>query len=93
MYSSAVCCTVLSRSELVLIVSDSPAPAWTVRQVAEYLSVNERTVYRMAERGELPSFRVGGTWRFRREDIDAWIDGQQRQRDGDDPSTTGRQRR
>jgi excisionase family DNA binding protein len=63
--------------------SGSPSPAWTVRQVAEYLSVNERTVYRMAERGELPAFKVGDAWRFRREDIEAWIEGQQRDRGGD----------
>jgi len=70
-------------------MSDSPSPAWTVRQVAEYLSVNERTVYRMAERGELPAFKVGDTWRFRREDIDAWIERQHRER-GTDSSTKGR---
>ncbi len=61
-------------------MSASPNPAWTVRQVAEYLSVNERTVYRIAERGELPAFKVGDAWRFRREDIDAWIEQQQRER-------------
>jgi excisionase family DNA binding protein len=41
--------------------------------VAEYLNVNERTAYRMAERGDPPAFKVGDAWRFRREDIDAWI--------------------
>jgi excisionase family DNA binding protein len=63
-------------------MDDSPNPAWTVRQVAEYLSVNERTVYRMAERGDLPAFKVGDAWRFRREDIDAWIARQQQERGG-----------
>lgn len=63
-------------------MSDTPSPAWTVRQVAKYLSVNERTVYRMAERGELPGFKVGNAWRFRREDIDGWIEQQQRERGG-----------
>jgi excisionase family DNA binding protein len=56
--------------------------AWTVRQVADYLNVNDRTVYRMAERGDLPAFKVGDAWRFRRQDIDAWIDRQQRERSG-----------
>lgn len=70
-------------------MDDSPNPAWTVRQVAEYLSVNERTVYRMAERGDLPAFKVGDAWRFRREDIDAWIERQQRERGGD-TTTKGR---
>jgi excisionase family DNA binding protein len=58
----------------------APNAAWRVRQVADYLSVNDRTVYRMAERGELPAFKVGDAWRFRRDDIDAWIDRQQRER-------------
>lgn len=53
--------------------------ALTVRQVADLLSVNERTVYRMAQRGELPGFKVAGTWRFLQEDIEAWIG--QRKRD------------
>ena len=68
----------------------APNAAWTVRQVADYLSVNERTVYRMAERGELPAFKVGDAWRFRRQDIDGWIDRQQRERSGD---SSKRQRR
>jgi excisionase family DNA binding protein len=62
------------------------SPAWTVRHVAGYLSVNERTVYRMAERGDLPAFKVGDAWRFRREDIDAWIERQQKERSGAAPS-------
>ncbi len=70
---------------------DSPNPAWTVRQVADYLSVNARTVYRMAERGHLPAFKVGDTWRFRRGDIDAWIEQQQRERSGN--TTTVRLKR
>jgi len=56
------------------------ANAWNVRAVAQYLSVNERTIYRMAERGELPAFKVGGSWRFRPEEIDAWIKRQTDQR-------------
>lgn len=48
-------------------------PALTVQQVAEILSVNERTVYRMVSKGELPGFRVAGSWRFLREDLEAWI--------------------
>lgn len=52
--------------------------AFTVKHLAAYLSVNEKTVYRLAQRGELPGFKVAGAWRFRREDIDAWIDQQKR---------------
>lgn len=50
--------------------------AMTVREVATYLNVNEKTVYRLAQRRELPGFKVAGTWRFRREDIDRWIEEQ-----------------
>jgi len=48
--------------------------AMTVREVADYLNVDEKTVYRLAKRAELPGFKVAGTWRFKREDIDAWIE-------------------
>ena len=45
----------------------------TVKEVADYLRVNQRTVYRLAVERRLPSFKVGATWRFKRGDIDAWI--------------------
>jgi excisionase family DNA binding protein len=57
----------------------------TVREVANYLNVDEKTVYRLAQKGELPGFKVAGTWRFKREDIDQWIEDQKRaaaQREG-----------
>ena len=45
----------------------------TIRQLAEYLMVSEKTVYRMLDRNRLPAARVGSQWRFRRQDIDAWL--------------------
>ncbi|WP_342778976.1 methylation-associated defense system helix-turn-helix domain-containing protein MAD1 [Extensimonas perlucida] len=45
----------------------------TIREVAEYLKVNERTIYRLLSAKKLPAFKVGGSWRFRRTDIDRWI--------------------
>ena len=45
----------------------------TIRQVADYLKVPERTVYRLAGAKKSPAFKVGGTWRFSRADIDNWI--------------------
>jgi PTS system nitrogen regulatory IIA component len=50
----------------------------TIKQLSEYLMVSEKTIYRMLERNSLPALRVGGQWRFRRKDIDAWIDNQVR---------------
>jgi len=54
----------------------SEARAMTVREVASYLNVNEKTVYRLAQRRDLPGFKVAGAWRFQRVDIDAWIEEQ-----------------
>jgi len=45
----------------------------TIRQLAEYLMVSEKTVYRMLDRNQLPAVRVGAQWRFRRQDIDGWL--------------------
>lgn len=53
--------------------SPSEAEILTVKQVADYLKVTERTIYRLAAAKKIPAFKVGGTWRFSRADIDAWI--------------------
>lgn len=45
----------------------------TIKEVAEYLKVTERTIYRLAAIKKIPAFKVGGTWRFSRADIDSWI--------------------
>ena len=45
----------------------------TIKEVAEYLKVNERTIYRLAASNELPGFRVRNAWRFKRSDIDTWV--------------------
>lgn len=45
----------------------------TARQVAELLGVHENWVYDLAARGELPSYKIGGTRRFVREEVDGWI--------------------
>ncbi len=46
----------------------------TIKDVAQLLKVGEKTVYSMAQTGELPAFKVRGQWRFSRKDIDAWIE-------------------
>lgn len=45
----------------------------TLDEVAAYLKAGKRTVYRLAANGEIPAFKLGGTWRFRRSDLDRWI--------------------
>ena len=48
----------------------------TLKEVAEYLKLAEKTAYRLAAEGKLPGFKVGGSWRFRREDVQQWINEQ-----------------
>ena len=45
----------------------------TSSEAAQYLQVHPRTVVGMALRREIPSFRIGRHWRFRRSDLDLWI--------------------
>lgn len=45
-----------------------------VRQVAAYLQINEATAYSWAQKGMLPGIKIGRIWRFRRGDIETWLD-------------------
>ena len=47
-----------------------------IKEVAALLKVGEKTVYSMAQSGELPAFKVRGQWRFSRKDLDDWIETQ-----------------
>jgi excisionase family DNA binding protein len=53
------------------------APAvMTVAEVCAYIRIHRATIYRMIKRGEIPFFRIGYHYRFNREQIDAWREGQ-----------------
>ncbi len=45
----------------------------TVKQVAQYLQMNEHTIYRLARSGVIPSVKISGQWRFKKGLIDKWI--------------------
>jgi excisionase family DNA binding protein len=45
----------------------------TIGDVAAYLKVTDRTIYRLAAANKIPAFKVGGMWRFLKQDIEAWI--------------------
>lgn len=45
----------------------------TVKELADYLKIAEKTAYRFASEGKVPGFKVGSAWRFKKEEIDAWI--------------------
>ncbi len=49
---------------------------FTLDELAAYLKVGKRTLYRLAAQGEIPAFKVGGTWRFRQSEIDRLINNQ-----------------
>ncbi|MBI4818834.1 MAG: helix-turn-helix domain-containing protein [Deltaproteobacteria bacterium] len=53
----------------------------TLPEVGRLLKVAEKTVYTMAQKGELPAFKVRGQWRFKRVDLDHWIEQQKAARD------------
>jgi excisionase family DNA binding protein len=46
----------------------------TIKEVAALLKLAEKTIYSMAQRGELPMFKVRGQWRIRRTDLDRWLE-------------------
>lgn len=49
----------------------------TIKEIAIYLKVAEKTIYRLVTGNKLPAFKVGGSWRFRKAEIDQWISAQQ----------------
>jgi excisionase family DNA binding protein len=55
-----------------------PDEILTLPEVAQLLKVAEKTVYTMAQKGQLPAFKVRGQWRFTRIDIHHWIEQQKK---------------
>lgn len=55
-----------------------PTPLLTARQVADFLQWNPYTVLKKAEKRELPGFKLGREWRFKHEDILAWLEAQRK---------------
>jgi len=51
---------------------------FTVRELAEYLRMRPITIYKHASKGELPGFKVGATWRFKKSSINKWIEEQEK---------------
>ncbi len=45
----------------------------TMREVASLLKINEKTAYKLAAKGGIPGFKVGGSWRFDKGEIENWI--------------------
>ncbi|MGE5443629.1 MAG: helix-turn-helix domain-containing protein [Ignavibacteriales bacterium] len=45
----------------------------TVKELADYFQIDEHSVYRMARKGAIPAFKIGSQWRFKKSEIDKWI--------------------
>lgn len=45
-----------------------------IREVAGYLGVHTSTIYKFAQKGSIPAFKIGSDWRFPKKHIDQWID-------------------
>ncbi len=61
-----------------------PDEILTLPEVATLLKVADKTVYTMAQKAEIPAFKVRGQWRFKRQDIDLWIEQQKSAAAGSD---------
>jgi len=55
----------------------------TLEEVADYLRLSKDTVYRMANTGKIPASKAGNQWRFRKEDIDQWLEKNKNVKRGD----------
>jgi excisionase family DNA binding protein len=57
-----------------------PDEVLTIKEVAALLKLAEKTVYAMANAGEIPAFKIRGQWRIKRTELDQWIDARPRGR-------------
>lgn len=45
---------------------------WNIKEVAQYFRVTEKTIYRLAISGKIPGIKIGGTWRFKKHELENW---------------------
>ena len=64
----------LCSAAIDMIINTMTDEILTLKEVAAYLKLAEKTAYKLAAEGKLPGFKVGGSWRFKREDIESWIE-------------------
>ncbi len=52
----------------------------TLSQLAEYLQLGKSTVYKMVQKGEIPGIKIANQWRFKKSEIDKWLQAQRGKR-------------
>lgn len=62
----------------------------TLQELSEYLKIAEKTLYGYVQKGRIPGIKIGSAWRFRRADIEQWLE---QQRKVTDESTRSRKKR
>ena len=50
----------------------------TIEELAKYLKISKYTLYKMLEKGKVPGFKIANQWRFKKSDIDRWIEEQRK---------------
>ena len=55
------------------MMTDTDGEILTLDEVAAYLKAGKRAIYRLAQEGEIPAFKLGGAWRFRRSELDGVV--------------------
>jgi len=50
----------------------------TLSQLAEYLQLGKSTVYKMVQKGEIPGIKIANQWRFKKSEIDKWLQSRRR---------------
>lgn len=56
----------------------------TVKEIAEYLSLKDLAVYRLVQRGDLPSYKFGRQIRIKKEDFDRFLENSRQLSTGQD---------
>lgn len=53
----------------------------TVKELARYLKINEKTIYKLLKNGNIPASKIGGTWRFKKSIIEGWLEKEHKERE------------
>lgn len=46
---------------------------FTIKEIADYLEVHPMTIYKYVQKGKIPAFKIGASWRIRKDSIDKWM--------------------
>jgi excisionase family DNA binding protein len=46
----------------------------TLKELSKYLKISKPTLYKMVEKGKIPALKIANQWRFKKEDIDRWVE-------------------